>query len=234
MTSFVAPVSEGGNYKRVPVGNHIGRCYGLIDLGTQKTHSAMYGDKEQRQLRVLWELFGEDENGEPLVIRDSDKGVDMPMTIHKQYTFNMGTKANLRKDLAAWRGKPFTDEEVKTFDIAKLVGAYCMVNVTENESGGKTYSNVAGLSPLPKMFAANKPEGQHSIIKFSLDAPDPIVFGTFYQQLKDKIAASPEYAAWQAKKSGKAEQALKKEPAAAIAGTPSDAPFADMEDDIPF
>lgn len=237
MTSFVAPVSEG-NFKRVPVGVHIGRCYLLVDLGTQHT-SGQYGDKLQRKFRIGWELFGEDEKGEPLVIRDSDKGVDMPMTISKNYTFSMSEKANLRKDLAAWRGKAFSDEEAKTFDIVKLMGAYALINVTETESGGKTYSNVAGLSPLPAAMNKTKPEGVHSFIKFSLAEPDAVVFGTFYDKLKETIAKSPEYAAWQAKKGGKAEQSVKpaaaaKAPAPAAATAGGGSGFDDMDSDIPF
>src|SRR6218665_1299476 len=61
---FIAADSGGGNFKRVPSGVHIGRCYSLIDLGTQKTEG-QYGVKFQHKVRIGWELFGEDENGQP-------------------------------------------------------------------------------------------------------------------------------------------------------------------------
>ena len=99
--SFIASDSGGnGNYKRVPPGAYIGRCYSLIDLGTQLT-SGQYGEKLQHKIRIGWELFGEDENGEALTI-DVD-GKTMPMTISKSYTVSLHEKAGLRKDLAAWR-----------------------------------------------------------------------------------------------------------------------------------
>lgn len=189
--SFIASDSGGGNFKRVPSGVHIGRCYSLIDLGTQLT-SGQFGEKMQHKIRIGWELFGEDENGAPLTV-DVD-GREMPMVISKNYTVSLHEKANLRKELGQWRGRDFTEEEAKAFDISKLVGAYCMVNVTTSETNGKTYSNVAGLTPIPSALKNAKPEGVHAIIKFDLDAPDMVVFNTFHQQLQDTIKKSPEWA----------------------------------------
>lgn len=188
---FVASDSGGGNFKRVPSGVHIGRCYSLIDLGTQLT-SGQFGEKMQHKIRIGWELFGEDETGAPLTVEVD--GHEMPMVISKNYTVSLHEKANLRKELAQWRGRDFTEEEAKAFDISKLVGAYCMVNVTTSETNGKTYSNVAGLTPIPSALKNSKPEGVHAIIKFDLDAPDMVVFNTFHQQLQDTIKKSPEWA----------------------------------------
>ena len=53
---FIATDSGGGNFKRVPQGVHIGRCYSLIDLGTQVS-DGQYGLKEQHKIRIGWELF---------------------------------------------------------------------------------------------------------------------------------------------------------------------------------
>lgn len=188
---FVATDSGGGNFKRVPQGVFIGRCYSLIDLGTQHT-TGVYGDKFLHKIRIGWELFGEDDAGEPLTI-DVD-GKQMPLTLSKSYTVSLGDKANLRKDLAAWRGKDFTDEEAKSFDVSKLLGAYCMVNVVISETNGKTYSNVGGLTPLPGALKNSKPAPVHEHVVFNLDAPDMNVFSTFHEKLQDAIKKSPEWA----------------------------------------
>lgn len=187
---FIASDAGGSNFKRVPAGVHIGRCYSLIDLGTQLT-SGQFGEKMQHKIRIGWELFGEDEEGKPLTI-DVD-GREMPMVISKNYTVSLHEKANLRKELAQWRGRDFTEEEAKAFDISKLVGAYCMVNVTTSETNGKTYSNVAGLTPIPSALKNSKPEGVHAFVTFDLDKPDMKVFGTFHTQLQDTIRKSPEW-----------------------------------------
>jgi hypothetical protein len=196
---FIAADSGGSNFKRVPAGVHIGRCYSLIDLGTQRTEG-QYGVKMQHKVRIGWELFGEDENGGPLVV-DVD-GQDMPMTISKSYTVSLHEKAGLRKDLSAWRGRDFTEDEAKAFDISKLLGAYCMVNVTTSETNGKTYSNVAGLTPLPAALKNAKPAGVHEILKFDLDAPDVAILESFHDKLKDAIKSSPEWAMHMKKQSG--------------------------------
>ena len=188
---LIATDAGGGNFKRVPPGVFIGRCYSVIDLGTQHT-SGQYGDKFQHKLRIGWELFGEDDQGNPLTI-DVD-GKDMPMTISKSYTVSLHEKAGLRKDLAAWRGRDFTDDEAKGFDVAKLLGAYCMVNVTTTEANGKTYSNVAGLTPLPGALKNAKPEGVHDLVMFDLDKPDLSVFDKFHEKLQEAIKRSPEWA----------------------------------------
>lgn len=194
--SFIASDSGGGNFKRVPAGAYIGRCYRLVDLGTQLT-TGQYGEKLQHKMQVGWELFGEDEEGKPLTI-DVD-GKEMPLTITKSYTVSLHEKSGLRRDLSAWRGKDFTDEEAKGFDVAKLVGAYCMVNVTTSETNGKTYSNVAGLTPLPGALKNNKPTPVHANVTFDLDAPDMAVFETFHEKLQDAIRKSPEWAKSQRK-----------------------------------
>jgi len=188
---FIATDSGGGNFKRVPPGVYIGRCYSLIDLGTQTT-VGQYGEKQQHKLRLTWELFGEDEQGAPLTI-DID-GVEMPMTISKSYTVSLHEKSALRKDLSAWRGRDFSDEEAKAFDVSKLIDAYCMVNVTTSETNGKTYSNVAGLTPLPGALKAAKPAGVHKVVKFDLDSPDMNIFAGFHEKLQEAIKRSPEWA----------------------------------------
>lgn len=188
---FIAKDSGGnGNFKRVPAGAFIGRCYSLIDLGTQLS-SGQYGEKLQHKIRIGWELFGEDDDGNPLTIEV--EGREMPMTISKSYTVSLHEKAALRKDLASWRGKDFTDEEAKAFDVSKLLGAYCMVNVTTSENNGKTYTNVAGLTPLPSALRNAKPEPVHEHVVFDLDAPDERVFATFHEKLQEAIKRSPEW-----------------------------------------
>lgn len=188
---FIASDAGGsGNFKRVPAGVFIGRCFSLIDLGTQTTNG-QFGEKQQHKIRIAWELFGEDEEGNPLTI-DVD-GREMPLTISKSYTVSLHEKSSLRKDLAAWRGRDFTDEEARAFDVSKLIGAYCMVNVTTSESNGKTYSNVGGLTPLPGALKNAKPAPVHENIMFDLDNPDMAVFNKLHEALQDKIASSPEW-----------------------------------------
>ena len=213
---FIAKDSGGGDFKRVPAGAYIGRCFSLIDLGTQLT-SGQYGEKLQHKLRIGWELFGEDEQGNALTVEVDGK--TMPLTISKSYTVSLHEKAGLRRDLAAWRGRDFSDDEAKAFDVAKLIGAYCMVNVTTSETNGKTYSNVAGLTPLPGALRNAKPAPVHEPLVFDLDKPDMKVFNGFHEKLQEAIKKSPEWAAHQTRHQSSGFD---------------DMPNDDMEEEIPF
>jgi len=219
---FIAKTNGESNFKKVPPGAYIGRCYSLIDLGTQLT-SGQYGEKMQHKIRIGWELFGEDDAGEPLTILIDGK--EMPLTISKSYTVSLNEKAALRKDLSAWRGRDFTEEEAKAFDVQKLLNAYCMVNVTTSETNGKTYTNVAGLTPLPGALKNSKPDPVHDAVVFNLDDPDMEVFSKFHEKLQDAIKTSPEWAA------------INKKAAPAVTAPQSStigSGFDDMPDDIPF
>ena len=214
---FIAKDSGGGDFKRVPPGAYIGRCSSLIDLGTQTTNG-QYGEKRQHKIRIAWELFGDDEQGNPLTI--DINGRTMPLTISKGYTVSLHEKSSLRRDLSAWRGKDFTEEEATAFDVSKLLNAYCMVNVVTTENNGKTYSNVAGLTPLPGALKNAKPEPIHENVLFDLDNPDMDVFSRFHASLQDAIKKAPEWSGSQESQSS--HQSV------------SSGALANFEDDIPW
>lgn len=192
---FIAKNDGGGDFKIVPAGAFIGRCYELIDLGTQTSETGQYAGKSAHKIKIGFELFGEDEDGTPLTI-DVD-GKPMPMTITKDYTVSLHEKANLRKELAAWRGRDFTDEEAEGFDVSRLIGAYAMINVTHKaNTQGKVRANISGISPIPSALKNAKPAAVHENRIFNLDDPDLKMFDTFYEYLQETIKKSPE---WKAK-----------------------------------
>lgn len=212
---FVAKDSGGGGaFKRTPAGVYIGRCYSLIDLGTQ-TKEYQGETKMVREIRLGFELFGEDEQGNPLTV--TVDGKEMPMTISKRYTLSLHKKASLRRDLAAWRGKDFTEEEAKGFDVSRLVNSYCMVNCSETESNGKTYTNISGLTPLPAALKNSKPKAVHAAELFDVDSPDMELFATFYEGLQTTIRQCAEW-----KNGGKGE------------AQPAAQGVAELDEDVPF
>lgn len=125
-----------------PAGNHIARCYSVVDLGTH-TEDGQYGVKTNRKIRISWELPDEQHTFK------EEKGLE-PFAVHKTYNFVMGEKATLRKDLEAWRGKAFTPEEMSNFELKNLLGTACMVNVVHAEKANASYANVDGVSAIPK------------------------------------------------------------------------------------
>jgi hypothetical protein len=166
-----------------------------------------------------WELHGKDEEGNELV---TDRGD--PMAIFKNYTLSWNDKATLRLDLQSWRGKPFTEAEMRRFDISTVLGAWCMLTVIPRPGkNGKIYSNVKGVSPVASIIKqAGLPPAINPNQLFRLAEPDFELYDTFGKGLKAMIEASPEWQAIQDKKP--AQNASKK----ASSG------FDDMEDDLPF
>lgn len=214
--SFI--VESGGNFERCPSGMHLARCYRIVDLGTQKSEY-MGQTKFLHKIMVGWEIHGTDDNGQPLKMQDG-----RPFAIFKNYTLSWSEKANLRLDLQSWRGKPFSQEEMRRFDLKTVLGAWCMLNIIERDNDGKTYTNVNGVTPVPAIIKQNGlPQAINKNEIFNLSEPDMEMFEGFSDNLKTKIKNSPE---WQ-KTQSKVEQPNMPQSSSAK-------PAFDEDDDIPF
>jgi len=206
---------KGGNFERCPAGMHLARCYRIVDLGTQKSEY-MGQVKYLHKIMLGWEIHGVDDQGQPIKMKDG-----RPFAIFKNYTLSWSEKANLRLDLQSWRGKAFTQEEMRRFDLKTVLGAFCMLNIIERAGqDGKSYTNVAGVSPVPAMIKQNgMPAAINKNEIFNLTDPDMEMFNGFSDHLKKKIMSSPEWEKLQSKPTPKA-----------VMETPS---FSE-DDDIPF
>jgi len=149
MTTIIAKTNEQ-TYPKVPIGMHKARCIKVIDLGTQKQD--FKGDVSwKRQALVIWELPEQLSN-------------DLPMTISKFYNLSLHEKSNLGMDLVSWRGRPFTATEADGFDIIKLLGQTCQLQVMHKDNGKEKITNIL---PLPKDMKIN--EQYNSSVSFSID-----------------------------------------------------------------
>ena len=154
MTSIIA---NGGNdtpsYPTVSVGVHKARCVRVIDLGTQQNdYQGQISWK--RQVMLIWEVPSETDNkGEPL-------------TISKFYTLSLNEKANLANDLVSWRGRPFTETEKKAFDISKVAGKPCSINVILNQNGKPKVSTVMPIGKNDEIAKQFHPNMVFSITDF--------------------------------------------------------------------
>lgn len=204
--------SSGGDFKPIPEGAYIATCVRVIDLGTQVT-TFQGADKLQRKVLIAWEVPDE------MVEYD---GEQRPAMIVQRYTASLSDKANLRKHLEAWRGRRFTDDELRGFDLKNVLGKPCQVQVVHSESGGNVYANLAAIMALPKGTPA--PDIYHPLINFSLDEEEFSI--GLYESLSDKlkalIAQSPEFKA----RTGQAPQRSAERPREEFS--------ADLDDEIPF
>lgn len=180
---MVMLTDSGTDYKPLPAGNYAATCIRVIDLGTQTTNY-QGEEKSARKVRIFWEIPEETVEWE---------GEVRPATICSTYTASLHEKANLRKVLESWRGRAFTADELKGFDTKNVLGAPCLLNVVHTEKDGRTYANVAGVTPLIKGMA--KPELTGPLVNFDLDDFQPEVLESLHEKLRDQIKASPEYRA---------------------------------------
>ena len=180
--------SGTGDFKLPPPGSFLARLYRIIDLGTQTTEW-MGKKKMQRKVLCMFELHGEDNDGNPLVMDDGK-----PMVVSKRYTLSLDEKATLLKDLQAWRGKEFTQEELDGFSLEVLLGKFCMVSITHSEYQDKTYANIASISQVPAALKKlGEPVGVNETLMFSIDPWDREKFDKLSQGLQDLIKKSAEY-----------------------------------------
>lgn len=177
MTFIVS--DSGGSFKQVDPGTYPGRCVRVIGLGTQ--HSEYQGKPQTKvQVIVSWELPTE-------IIPEGDfKG--QPYMVSRFYTSSLGEKANLRKDLASWRGRDFTPEELKGFDLKNIVGKACMISVIHNDKGK---AKVNGIMALPKGMQV-PPQVNPSVL-FNVFQWDEEVFQSLSDGIKEIIKKSDEY-----------------------------------------
>lgn len=174
----------------IPAGNYIARCYQMIEIGT--ISEVINGEtKILKKVRIGWELPTE------MKVFNEEKG-PQPRGISKEYTLSMYDKASLRKDLKSWRGKDFTDEEAKEFDITKLLGAVCMINIIHkpgSKNPSKMYEEIAGVTPMIKGMPV--PEQINPTMCLSYDNFDTEAFEKLPDFIKAKMKGSLEYAALQ-------------------------------------
>jgi hypothetical protein len=121
-------------------GTYMARCTAVIDLGIQRTE--YNGEiKEQPKILLIFEFPDE------FIERD---GEQLPRWMSNIYTFSAHEKSTLRQTLKSWRGRDFTDEELKDFDIKNVLNAPCMITVTHTVKGDKTYANIGAVGKLMK------------------------------------------------------------------------------------
>lgn len=176
---LTASAGSGGSFSPIPEGTYAAVCHMLIDLGMQ--HNETY-NKTSRKVLIGWQL--------PEETIEID-GEEQPRTITQRYTLSLGDRSNLRADLAAWRGRDFTPEELKAFDLRNIVGAPCLINVIHREDGGKRYVNISSIMALPR--GMQKPQMVGTPTIFDLDESPLSEIKSFPNWIAETIYKSETY-----------------------------------------
>ena len=158
--SLNAKNKGGGDFPPISVGLHAAVCYAVIDIGTQLQNNPQF--KEKAQSVFIWEL-----PGERIEIEKDGVKKKLPRAISDFYTISLSQKSNLRPMLESWRGKPFTEKELEGFNIGKIAGASCQLNIVHQLKDGKTIARISAIVPLAK--GAPKLRAENPIMVFDLD-----------------------------------------------------------------
>lgn len=178
---LMAKDKGGGDFIPIPEDLHLAICYGIWDIGTQYSEK---WEKSIHQVVIVWEIPGVRGDFE----RDG-KMVNLPKVISKKYKISLHKKADLRKNLESWRGKQFSEEELKGFDLKKLLGVCCQIQVIHNIVDGKTYSNISTITKAP---AGTNVKAENPLSFFSFEDNMEIPSNT-PQWILELIQSSEEY-----------------------------------------
>jgi len=132
----MALIAKGTSFTPAPEGVHNAVCVDVVDLGNVDGN---WGCKHK--CRIVWELSELMDDGRPFLAS-------------KQYTVSLNEKANLHKDLRAWRGKAFTATELAGFNVDAIIGAPCQIVITHQEKDGMVYGNVTAIIKGKKPYLA--------------------------------------------------------------------------------
>lgn len=192
--------SNGTKRELIPAGNYIARCYEMIEIGT--VNEVIMGTAKQlHKVRITWELPTE------LRVFNEEKG-EQPLVISKEYTLSMHEKSNLRKMLASWRGKDFTEEEAKSFDITVLVGIPCMLNIIhkpKKTDPSSIFEEIGSISAMPKGMRPPAPINKNFVLSYDNFSEEK--FAGLPDFIKNKMVGSLEYAALKTPNSKQMNQA---------------------------
>jgi hypothetical protein len=186
MAIIAKSTGEATQRELIPAGTYVARCYSVVHLG-HVTQKYMGEEKVVDLVRFTWEL--------PTELRcfNQDKGMQ-PCAISKEMTFSLHEQSNLRAMLNTWRGKALTEDEAKEFDLARLIGKECMINLIHQPSKAnpeKVYERIAAVLPMMKGMVCppqHNPSMEFSVLEF--DRPKFESLPTFLQEM---ITGSTEY-----------------------------------------
>ena len=139
---------SSSSYTPCPAGLHHAVCVDVEDLGVEV--SDKFKDKngkpvEAHKIRIVWQI------DEPRM----ESGARFLTS--RFFTLSLNEKAKLRPFLESWRGRPFTQDDLKNgFDVEKLIGVNCTLQVLLGDDGERTY--VANIMPPVKGAELIQPE----------------------------------------------------------------------------
>lgn len=181
---IIADNSNNREFKILDAGSYPARCISVIDLGTQ-TIAFNNEIKSLRKIRITFEFPTE------LSIFKEENG-EQPFILSTEFTYSLHEKGRLRPFLESWRGRKFTEEELKGFDVSKLLDVTCLASVGHytRSKDGKDSAEITSVGLMPKGMTC--PDAINPLILFSPYSFDKETFDSLPEFLQEKIKKSSE------------------------------------------
>jgi len=149
-------VASAKSFTPAPEGVWPAVCVDVVDLGMIP---GPWGTKSK--CKIVWEISERMPDGRPFIAS-------------KWYTISLHEKSSLHKHLKSWRGKAFTPDELRGFDLEKLIGAPCQLLIEQQEKDGILYGNVTTILRAVKN-AVLQPSGKYVRAKDRKERPGAAV-----------------------------------------------------------
>jgi hypothetical protein len=147
---LIASAGSSMNIPVHPAEQFPATCIDIVDLGmVELTWQGTTRKKHRFYLRFFCGEYFED-----------DEGKKRPLWIDQYFTLSLHENSALRPFLENWRGKKFTEDELRGFDLMNLLHAPAFLQVDHTHKNGKTYADIVSVMRLPKaMEAPGVPNG---------------------------------------------------------------------------
>lgn len=179
--TITVKAEAGSGFAPHPEGQYAIRCVDVLDMGEKVEQ---FGDHPAKLTRKIALVFRSEEVNETGQFYE----------VSREFTLSMNEKANLRKFLASWRGKSYTEAEAaEGVPLHKLEGACALASIEHktSERTGRTRAEIAAIGPLPKQvtkpdtgtyeraefWEKRKQEYREQAAKFRADAGAPSMNG---------------------------------------------------------
>jgi hypothetical protein len=144
VSDTITAKGNDSKFKPHPEGQFVGQCVDTIDLGDSVEQ---FTGKPSKLVHKCALVFRTGERNE-----QTGEFID----IGREFTVSMGEKANLRKFLEQWRGRPYSAEQIEEgVPLHKLTSNHGLLTIAHKKSGqGRTYANITACVGIPKQMAS--------------------------------------------------------------------------------
>lgn len=183
--ALIAKESSGKEIPPAPEGTHVARCIMLVDMGTQE--NVMF-KKWAPKCRITFEL------PEEKFVFDEQRGPE-PYVVGNDYTLSTADRSNLRKMLKSWRGRDFTAEEVKEFQLKNILDKPCLLTIGHrHKDDGRVFAEILSIGPLMKSMVA--PPRILPLVYYEIEQGKDDTYKTLPEWIRDRVNKCQE---WQPK-----------------------------------